>query len=141
MEICQLLKSIQINHRFPYQCPQDIARFMTVFAKIFNIMTPNLDTLTFELHGDYDSVTSLFLQRITTPPEWASQEDVVPSAEFIKSYLERPSQEDAKLTQLDILKSNSIDIFYNLLMVQSNAFNMKAFLTSEYQKQKNYPFF
>ncbi|MFM7859332.1 MAG: hypothetical protein ACKO96_47270, partial [Flammeovirgaceae bacterium] len=56
-------------------------------------------------------------------------------------YLKRPLPEDMKLTQLDILKSNSIDIFYSLLMVQSNQFNMKAFLTSDQQRQKGYPFF
>jgi hypothetical protein len=42
---------------------------------------------------------------------------MIPPPEFITEYLVRPSGEDNKLTQLDILKNNSIDIFYNLLMV------------------------
>jgi len=42
---------------------------------------------------------------------------MVTPAEFITEYLVRPSGEDSKLTQLDMLKNNSIDIFYNLLMV------------------------
>ena len=45
------------------------------------------------------------------------------------------------MTQLDVLKSFSIDILYSLLTVQQNAFNMKSFLTSDTQKQKHYPFF
>lgn len=56
MEICQLLKSIQLNHRFPYQCPQELTKFMVVLSQIFNIMPPELRTLEAELHSDYDKL-------------------------------------------------------------------------------------
>jgi len=53
MEICQLLKSIQLNHRFPFQFQQELTKVLTVLAQIFNIMPPDLQTLTAELRGDY----------------------------------------------------------------------------------------
>jgi len=43
------------------------------------------------------------------------------------------------MTQIDMLKSNSIEIFYNLLMVQSNV-NIRQFLCSESQRQQNFIF-
>lgn len=71
---------------------------MTVLAQIFNIMPPDLETLTCELYGDYEGVTSVFTARETQAPAWATQEDVAPPADLVKQYLERPSQEDVKLT-------------------------------------------
>lgn len=114
---------------------------MTVLAQIFNIMPPDLQTLTFEISGDYEGLAGVFKERASMVPAWSTIEDVYPTPDLVTQYLEKPSAEDTKLTQLDVLKSNSIDIFYSLLMVQSNTLNMKAFLTSEQQKLKGYPFF
>ena len=61
-------------------------------------------------------------------------DDVTPNDDLVKQYLARPSPEDSKMTQLDILKSNSIDILYSLLLVQNNAFNLKSFLTADSQR-------
>jgi hypothetical protein len=77
-------------------------------------MTPNYETLSLELQGDYERLALSFEKRADGS---GSVEDVIPPPEFIRDYLLRPSNEDNKLTQLDILKNNSIDIFYNLLMV------------------------
>ena len=46
------------------------------------------------------------------------------------------------MTQIDLLKSNSIEIFYNLLLLQNNVNNqnMRGFLCSEFQKQNKYIF-
>lgn len=94
-------------------------------------MPPDLQTLTCEIKGDYEGLAEVFKERASVIPAWSTIEDVNPTPDLISQYLEKPSLEDTKLTQLDILKSNSIDIFYSLLMVQSNTLNMKQFLTSE----------
>ena len=49
---------------------------------------------------------------------------VNPSKETIKEYLKKPTpSEDPRMTQIDVLKSNSIEIFYNLLILQNNVNN------------------
>ncbi len=90
---------------------------MTVLAQIFNIMPPDLQTLTLEIKGDYKGLAEVYKERSCIMPAWSTIEDVYPTPDLIMQYLEKPSSEDTKLTQLDILKSNSIDIFYSLLMV------------------------
>ena len=87
---------------------------MSVLAQIFNIMTPNYETLALELANDYEGLAQAFEKRTDA---FGTIEDVVPPPEFVRDYLQRSSNEDSKLTQLDILKNHSIDIFYNLLMV------------------------
>jgi|LauGreDrversion4_2_1035121.scaffolds.fasta_scaffold27958_2 hypothetical protein len=77
-------------------------------------MPPNFETLQLELTNDYERLIQVFQQRSQVA---AGQEDMIPPPEFIREYLVRPSGDDSKLTQLDMLKNNSIDIFYNLLMV------------------------
>ena len=80
-------------------------------------MTPTIETLALELRGNYEELAESFERRLVQDIPCRTVEDVIPPPEYIKEYLIRPSAEDNKLTQLDILKSNSIDIFYNLLMV------------------------
>lgn len=59
---------------------------------------------------------------------------------MLKDYLKNPiPHEDPKLTQIDMLKSKSIEIFYNLIMVQSNL-SMRQFICSEAQKSKRFEF-
>ena len=77
-------------------------------------MPPSFETLSLELANNYESLVHVFRQRALSG---IAEEDMIPPPEFITEYLVRPSGEDNKLTQLDILKNNSIDIFYNLLMV------------------------
>ena len=77
-------------------------------------MPPNFETLKLELANDYERLVQVFQHRSQAA---IGEEDMIPPAEFITEYLVRPSGEDSKLTQLDMLKNNSIDIFYNLLMV------------------------
>lgn len=98
MEICQLLKSIQINHRFPYQCQQELTKFMTVLAQIFNIMPPDLQTLTYEINGDYEGLAGVMKERASVMPAWSTIEDVYPTPDLVTQYLEKPSAEDTKLT-------------------------------------------
>jgi hypothetical protein len=57
-----------------------------------------------------------------------NDKNVVPCVDAISDYLTCPNEDDPQLTQIDILKTNSIEIFYNLLMVQTNNFNTKSFL-------------
>ena len=46
------------------------------------------------------------------------------------------------MTQIDLLKSNSIEIFCNLLQLQNNINNqnMRSFLCSEFQEKNDYVF-
>ena len=46
------------------------------------------------------------------------------------------------MTQIDILKSNSIEIFYNLLFLPNNVnqTTIRDFLCSEHQKKHNFVF-
>ena len=69
---------------------------MSVLAQIFNIMTPNYETLALELANDYDGLAVLFEKRCDSGNLQA--EEVVPPPEFIKDYLVRSSNEDSKLT-------------------------------------------
>lgn len=57
-----------------------------------------------------------------------------PGRETLVEYLKNPSHsEDPNMTQIDILKSNSIEIFYNLLMLLNtvNTSTIRDFLCSE----------
>jgi len=100
---------------------------MTVLAQTFNIMTPDIHTLRAELSGDKQALATTYSQR--TEP--IGKCNIIPSPSALSDYLVCPIEDDPKLTQIDILKSNSIEIFYNLLLVQTNNFNTKAFLCSE----------
>jgi hypothetical protein len=73
-------------------------------------MVPNATTLAAELSGDHIGLIEAHLSS-------ASDQNMVPSREVIDEYLACPNDEDPTLNQLDILKSNCIEIFYNLLMV------------------------
>ena len=66
-----------------------------------------------------------------------------PGRETLEEYLKSPLlSEDPKMTQIDILKSNSIEIFYNLLILLNNVNHstIRDFLCSEHQKRHNYIF-
>lgn len=57
-----------------------------------------------------------------------------PGRETLEEYLKSPlHSEDPSMTQIDILKSNSIEIFYNLLMLLNNVSTstIRDFLCSE----------
>lgn len=66
-----------------------------------------------------------------------------PGRGTLEEYLKNPQHsEDPKMTQIDILKSNSIEIFYNLLILLNNVNHstIRDFLCSEHQKRQNYVF-
>ena len=66
-----------------------------------------------------------------------------PGRETVQEYLKNPMHsEDPSMTQIDILKSNSIEIFYNLLILLNNVNHstIRDFLCSEHQKKHNYVF-
>jgi hypothetical protein len=60
MEICQILKQIQSNHRFPFQCSQELTKVMIVLAQTFNIMPPGFETLSLEVANDYGRLVQVF---------------------------------------------------------------------------------
>ena len=58
-----------------------------------------------------------------------------PGRETVQEYLKNPlHSEDPSMTQIDILKSNSIEIFYNLLILLNNVNHstIRDFLCSEH---------
>lgn len=52
LEICSLLKSIQINHRFFNTCNHEFVKLLTVLGRCFDIMQPDRKTLKAECQGD-----------------------------------------------------------------------------------------
>ena len=66
-----------------------------------------------------------------------------PGRATVEEYLKNPlHSEDPSMTQIDILKSNSIEIFYNLLILLNNVNHstIREFLCSDHQKKHNYVF-
>lgn len=66
-----------------------------------------------------------------------------PGRATLEEYLKNPlHSEDPSMTQIDILKSNSIEIFYNLLILLNNVNHstIRDFLCSEHQKKHNFVF-
>ena len=66
-----------------------------------------------------------------------------PGRATVEEYLKNPlHSEDPSMTQIDILKSNSIEIFYNLLFLPNNVNHstIRDFLCSEHQKKHNFVF-
>lgn len=60
LEICHLLKSIQLNHRFPFQCNRELTKLMIVLAQTFNIMIPNQKLLQAALDKDIEAQIKLY---------------------------------------------------------------------------------
>ena len=121
---------------------------MTVLAQTFNIMLPDKSTLYAEMICDREKLLKIYSEREAadiiaddfraqgseSPPQGPSLV-INPSEETVKEYLKNPTPtEDYRMTQIDLLKSNSIEIFYNLLLLQNNVNNqnMRAFLCSEF---------
>ena len=73
--------------------------------------------MTFEVHEEYNNLINFYERMQQQPPEWATVDDVFPPVNIVAPYLERNQPEDPKMTQLDILKANSIDILYSLTIV------------------------
>ena len=68
---------------------------------------------------------------------------ITPTEESLREYLKNPiPKEDIRMTQIDVLKSSAIEIFYNLLTLNSNANNnsMFQFMRSDEQRKHNYIF-
>ena len=121
---------------------------MTVLAHTFNIMLPDKATLYAEMICDREKLYKIY--RVREIADIEAEHDrkqgsesplpgpsliINPSEETIKEYLKNPTPtEDYRMTQIDLLKSNSIEIFYNLLMLQNNVNNqnMRSFLCSEF---------
>ena len=75
---------------------------------------------------------------------FTTQDSIInPSRSTVEEYLKNPlHSEDPSMTQIDILKSNSIEIFYNLLILLNNVNHstIREFLCSDHQKKHNYVF-
>jgi len=52
LEICSLLKSIQLNHRFLSTCNHEFVKLLTVLGHSFDIMQPDRKTLQAECKND-----------------------------------------------------------------------------------------
>ena len=98
---------------------------MAVLSQTFEIMIPTQKTLSRATEGNISRLVDAFME---ADPMMGA----VPSQELCFSYLKNQIQDDdPNLTQLDMLKANCIEIFYHLLVVQTNNFNTKNFLCSE----------
>ena len=63
LEICSLLKSIQLNHRFLSTCNHEFVKLMTVLGHSFNIMQPDRKTLRAECAKNKEELIKTFLDR------------------------------------------------------------------------------
>ena len=191
LEICTLLKSINLTNRQLQTCNSAFTKIMLVLAQIFDVMLPDKHTLLAEVIGDKEGLIKLFEYRAqkdlekgnktTTDPKETSEnknearekeefknspgpplvtpekahdsfydigetqtpvatggsrKDYVinPGRATLEEYLKNPiHSEDPSMTQIDILKSNSIEIFYNLLILLNNVntSTIRDFLCSE----------
>lgn len=216
LEICALLKSINLTNRQLQTCNQAFLKIMQVLAQIFDIMLPDRHTLAAEVKHDKEGLVKIFESRSlkdldkaasaataaaartsqlaaatttqqpkttssptkeeedTYPgcPNVPSEQELTPSSgeekafdeglvnlpnsltenqdsiinpgrATVEEYLKNPlHSEDPSMTQIDILKSNSIEIFYNLLILLNNVNHstIREFLCSDHQKKHNYVF-
>ena len=66
LEICSLLKSIQLNHRFLSNINNhEFVKLMTVLGHSFNIMQPDRKTLKAECRKEKEELIKIFLERET----------------------------------------------------------------------------
>ena len=233
LEICSLLKSINLTNRQLQTCNSAFTKIMIVLAQIFDIMIPDRHTLIAEIKNDKETLINIFEARNQKDLEKAAQKEassslvlnsaprdssveapgeqnesqeasgglalqfepeeskdvtrsphvspdrisineksvpdenfnefggvgsnasggrppqsptlnvivekqdliINPGRETVQEYLKNPMHsEDPSMTQIDILKSNSIEIFYNLLILLNNVNHstIRDFLCSEH---------
>ena len=63
LEICALLKSIQLTNRFVQTCNNAFTKLMTVLAQTFNIMIPDKETLLAEIICDREKLVKIYRDR------------------------------------------------------------------------------
>jgi len=130
LEICTLLKSISLNHRFMSTCNREFVKLMIVLGQSFNIMQPDRLTLRAEVKHDYNELIKAFMDRESKATALAVVYDdheqlqnwlISPTEDALHEYLKNPCpKEDPRMTQIDVLKSNAMEIFFNLLTLNSN---------------------
>lgn len=137
LEICSLLKSIQLNHRFLSTCNHEFVKLLTVLGHSFDIMQPDRKTLQAECKNDKELLIQTFMDRKskvdvlveankdnTDLKNWL----ILPTQDSLREYLKNPNpKDDPKMTCIDVLKSNAIEIFCNLLTLNSSSNNTSIF--------------
>ena len=63
LEICSLLKSIQLTNRFVQTCNNAFNKLMNVLAHTFNIMIPDKRTLYAEFVCDQETLLQIYAER------------------------------------------------------------------------------
>ena len=133
LEICSLLKSVQLTSRILTHTINSFNKIMTVLAETFNIMLPDKATLKAQMMGQTEELLRIYELRnqqeddkqvSSQEPSWECKSDkllcqrINPPVDIAREYLKNPCpNEDFRMTQIDLLKSNSIEIFYNLLLL------------------------
>ena len=108
LEICSLLKNIQLNHRFLETCNHEFVKLMTVLGHSFNIMQPDRKTLKAECKKDKEELIKIFLERETKAEILMNQNEdndelrnwlISPTEDSLREYLKNPiPREDPRMT-------------------------------------------
>lgn len=117
-------------------CNHEFVKLLTVLGHCFEIMQPDRKTLLAECKRDKELLIQTFTDRKAKVDFIAEQHKdqdlkswlILPTLDSLREYLKNPMpREDPKMTQIDVLKSNAIEIFCNLLTLNSSSNNTSIF--------------